>query len=64
MDKTKQLERAAVEVRKRLVKLIYDAKGGHTGGSLSSVDILTALYMDVMHVDPKTRKWKIVTALF
>ena len=56
MNKTKQLERAAIEIRKRLVKLIYDAKGGHTGGSLSSVDILTALYLDVMNVDPENLK--------
>ena len=28
------------------------AGGGHTGGSLSSVDILVALYFEVMNIDP------------
>jgi transketolase len=52
MDKIKQLEKTAIDIRKRLLELIHDAKGGHTGGSLSSVDILTALYFEVMRIDP------------
>lgn len=56
MEKVKQLEKTAIEIRKRLLKLIHDAKGGHTGGSLSSVDILTALYFDVMNIDPNDPK--------
>jgi transketolase len=31
--------------------MIYSAKGGHIGGSLSSVDILTSLFFHVMHYD-------------
>lgn len=48
---TKQLEKKATELRKRLFKLIHDTRTGHTGGSLSSADILTALYYHVMTVD-------------
>ena len=33
--------------------MIYSASGGHTGGSLSSVDILVALYFEVMNIDPE-----------
>ncbi len=53
VNKIKKLEYTALEIRKRLLRLIYDAKAGHTGGSLSSVDILTALYFDIMHVSPE-----------
>lgn len=58
MYNTKELEKLSVEVRKRLVQLIFDAKGGHTGGSLSSVDILVALYFDVMRIDASNPDWE------
>ncbi|UCG28448.1 MAG: transketolase [Bacteroidales bacterium] len=53
MEKEKELSRIAIEVRKKLLQGIVKAGGGHTGGSLSSVDILTALYFGILHVDPK-----------
>ncbi|MFW6149689.1 MAG: transketolase, partial [Atribacterota bacterium] len=37
--------------------MIYNSKTGHTGGSLSSVDILVTLYYEIMKVDPKNSKW-------
>lgn len=43
----------ATEARKRLLQMIFNAKAGHTGGSLSSVDILTALYFDIMNIRPE-----------
>ncbi|MFO7670364.1 MAG: transketolase [Bacteroidales bacterium] len=48
----KALDQIAVEVRKKLLQNIVKAGGGHTGGSLSSVDILVALYFEVMNIDP------------
>jgi transketolase len=48
----KDLELIAIEVRKKLLQNIVKAGGGHTGGSLSSVDILVALYFDVLNIDP------------
>jgi len=36
-----------------VVEIVYASKGGHIGGSLSSVDIETALYFHVMNIDPK-----------
>lgn len=47
------LKLKAEKIRKRIIEIIYLAKSGHTGGSLSSVDILTALYFNVLNVDPK-----------
>lgn len=46
------LPHIALKVRKRVLEIIYQAKGGHTGGSLSSVDILTSLYFSVLNIDP------------
>jgi transketolase len=52
-----ELKKKAVEIRIELLKMIYEAKTGHTGGALSSADILVALYYDVMKVDPLNPKW-------
>lgn len=39
--------------RKKILQYIYRAKAGHTGGSLSCVDILNVLYNHVMNVGPQ-----------
>lgn len=44
-----ELEKIAKQVRRDLLQAIHAAGGGHTGGSLSSVDILVALFFHVMH---------------
>ena len=43
----------SIDYRKRILKLIKQAKGGHTGGSLSCIDILNVLYNSVMNVRPE-----------
>jgi len=50
----RNLERKALEIRKQLLNIIYGAGGGHTGGSLSSVDILVSLFFHTMKYDPTT----------
>ena len=47
-----ELKLLAEVIRKRVVEIIYSAKGGHIGGSLSSIEIETALYFYIMNVDP------------
>mgnify|MGYP002548720531 CR=1 FL=1 len=49
--KTKELTLQSERNRKRLIEIIYKAKAGHIGGDLSCLNILTALYFDVMNVD-------------
>ncbi|WP_282936022.1 transketolase [Paenibacillus sp. RC67] len=46
------LQVKATEIRMELLKMIHRAKTGHTGGSLSNTDILTALYYRIMTIDP------------
>jgi transketolase len=49
----KELIAKSVEYRKKILKYIYGAKAGHTGGSLSCIDILNVLYNDVLNVSPE-----------
>ena len=43
-------------LRKDIVSMICKSKSGHPGGSLSAVEILTALYFDQMNIDPTNPK--------
>ena len=42
----------AVKVRKHIIEMLFKAKSGHPGGSLSAVDALIALYFVHMRHDP------------
>lgn len=48
-----KLERIAVRIRKHVIEMLYRAKSGHPGGSLSSVEAIVALYFSHMNFDPK-----------
>ena len=55
---TVALKAKAAQIRMDLLRMIHGAKTGHTGGSLSNTDILTALYYRVMNIDPQNPKWE------
>jgi len=57
-EKIKHLENRAKEIRIDILKMLTKAGSGHTGGSLSAVEILTALYFSKMRHDPKNPKWE------
>ena len=57
MQETNRLRRKAIELRKDLIAMIYEAKTGHTGGSLSCLDILTALFYGILNVDSAKPAW-------
>jgi transketolase len=48
-----ELRRKSVQYRKNLLKYIKKANAGHTGGSLSCVDILNVLYNRILNVTPR-----------
>ena len=52
----KGLKDIARNIRKDIVSMIHMSKSGHPGGSLSAVEILTALYFDEMNIDPNNCK--------
>ena len=53
-----ELKKKAVEIRKDILKMLMLAGSGHTGGSLSIVEILLALYCYKLKHDPKKPDWK------
>ncbi len=48
-----KLEKTAIQVRRSILQTTHTAGCGHTGGSLSEADILTALYFHIMRIDPR-----------
>lgn len=50
---TKELEQKSIMYRKKIIQYIYGAHAGHTGGSLSCIDILNVLYNNVLNVSPE-----------
>jgi len=56
-DDTKQLEQTCRDIRKLVINTITNAGCGHTGGSLSVVEILIALYFRIMKIDPHKPGW-------
>ena len=49
---TRDLKIKSINYRKKILKYIRGANAGHTGGSLSSTDILNVLYNHVLNVSP------------
>lgn len=58
MNTIKELQAKAIQIRKELLQVIVDGKTGHTGGSLSSADILVALFYYKLKHDPQNSKWE------
>jgi len=48
-----ELELKSIRLRKRLLEAIFHAGAGHTGGSLSCLDILNVLYNRILNVSPE-----------
>ena len=51
------LKAKAKQYRRDVLDMLYACQSGHPGGSLSCVEILQALYENVMRYDPKNPKW-------
>jgi transketolase len=49
-----QLQRKSLHYRKTVLSIIKHGGAGHTGGSLSSIDILNALYNRILRLSPAT----------
>ena len=44
----KELQDLALENRRNIIEMVYQAKSGHIGGSLSACDIMTVLFHKCM----------------
>lgn len=51
-----QLQLKSLRYRRKVLEIIKHAGAGHTGGSLSCVDILNVLYNRVLRISPETRQ--------
>jgi transketolase len=51
--KLKELEEIAHTVREDIIKMLLEAKSGHSAGPLGFADVMTALYFHVANVNPK-----------
>lgn len=51
------LRQQAIQSRKLILKMLAEAGSGHPGGSLSAIDIITALFFREMRVDPQNPNW-------
>lgn len=46
-----ELKSHALNIRRNIVKMVYDAQSGHPGGSLGCADVLTYLYFEEMNIN-------------
>ena len=51
------LEAMAKRCRRNIVRMVHGVGAGHPGGSLSAIDMLTALYGHRLRVDPTNPEW-------
>jgi transketolase len=52
-----ELEYTALNIRRNILRLIRAGEAGHVGGALSSVEIVTALYFNLLRIDPQKPYW-------
>ena len=57
LDFEKSATILAANVRRHIVKMVYSAKSGHIGGSLSSTDLMAVLYSKYLKHDPENPNW-------
>ena len=53
-----EVEEFARKCRVEIVKMVHRAQAGHPGGSLSEIDLISALYATRMRVKPDEPKWE------
>jgi len=47
-------QKIAREIRKKILKMIFDSQASHIGSALSCVDILTVLYFKILNINPQS----------
>ena len=49
-----ELQSIATQVRRDILRMVYEAQSGHVGGSLGCADFMTALFFEVMDCKPES----------
>lgn len=55
-ERIEEIEALCLQMRRDLIDLLYFAKTGHPGGSLSCCEIVTTLFQEIMKIDPNDPK--------
>lgn len=58
LEKAKELEDNAFQIRKLVLETVTRAGWGHPGGSFSLAEILSALYFDALRIKPERPDWE------
>jgi len=58
LNKKKELQKIATEIRLGVLEGVHAAASGHPGGSLSIADIMAYLYFEELNIDVKNPKWE------
>lgn len=53
-----QLEQKANKIRQDIINMLVEAGSGHSAGPLDLADIVTALYFNIMNIDPRRPEWE------
>lgn len=56
--KIPKLESRALVIRQDIISMLVEAGSGHSAGSLDMVDVLVALYFQILNHDPKRPDWE------
>ena len=56
-EQVNNLQEKANTIRQSIIKMLLEAKSGHTAGPLGMADIFTALYFGILKHDPKKPDW-------
>lgn len=54
---TTQLEHMATKIREDIIRMLVEAKSGHSAGPLGLADIFTALYFNILNIHPDDPNW-------
>lgn len=52
-----ELERVADDIRRSIIRMLAEARSGHSAGPLGMAEILTVLYFHTMRHDPSNPEW-------
>ena len=47
-----QLTEISSQIRRDIVRMVSDVQSGHPGGSLGCADFFSALYFEIMNINP------------
>lgn len=57
-EKINELRKKTIDLKKKVLTMIYEAQSGHPGGALSAADFTAVCYFNEMKYDPKNPKWE------